>query len=87
MDIRKYCDDVEVKVKKLNYEKEVLVQDSEFLDYELRDGKEQNIQLKLNLSKELTKLDSTTVKNEQARADLENFIRSFNQSIQFDPSL
>ena len=43
MEIRKYCDDVEVKVKKLNYEKQVLVQDAEFLDYELRDGKEQNI--------------------------------------------
>ena len=43
MEIRKYCDDIEKKVKSLNYDKQVLVQDSEFLDYELRDGKEQNI--------------------------------------------
>ena len=40
MEVRKYCDDQEKKIKKLNFKKSILNEDQEFLDFELRDGKE-----------------------------------------------
>jgi hypothetical protein len=57
MEVRKYCDEQEVKVKKMNFKKSILMEDQNFLDFELRDGKEQNASLKLALSKNLTILD------------------------------
>ena len=61
---RKFCDAQEAKIKKLNFEKSIKIDESEFLDYELRDGKEQNATLKLNLSKHLTELDEKNYDNE-----------------------
>jgi hypothetical protein len=57
MDLRRHCDEQEKQIKVLAFRKGILVEDQEFLDFELRDGKEQNAQLKLNLSKNLTQLD------------------------------
>lgn len=57
MEVRKYCDEQELLIKKLNFKKEVLLQDQEFLDFELRDSKEQNANLKIKLSKNLTTLE------------------------------
>jgi Fe2+ transport system protein B len=57
MDLRRHCDDQEKQIKKLSFRKSVLMEDQEFLDFELRDGKEQNASLKLGLSKNLTALD------------------------------
>ena len=42
MEARKYCDEQEDKVKKLDFHKDILVKDQDFLEFELRDGKEQN---------------------------------------------
>lgn len=57
MEVRKYCDEQELLIKKLNFKKKVLLQDQEFLDFELRDSKEQNANLKIKLSKNLTTLE------------------------------
>lgn len=62
--MRKYCDDQEKKIKTLEFRKVILVEDQEFLDFELRDGKEQNASLKLALSKNLTVLDDQNFENE-----------------------
>jgi hypothetical protein len=64
MEVRKYCDEQEVKIKKLNFKKSILNEDQEFLDFELRDGKEQNAKLKLALSKNLTILDEQNYEND-----------------------
>jgi hypothetical protein len=64
MEVRKYCDDQEKKIKTLEFRKVILVEDQEFLDFELRDGKEQNASLKLALSKNLTVLDDQNFENE-----------------------
>ena len=61
---RKFCDSQEARIKKLNFDKQIKIEDSEFLDYELRDGKEQNATLKLNLSNHLTNLDEKNFDNE-----------------------
>lgn len=54
MDLRRHCDEQEKQIKVLGFRKGILVEDQEFLDFELRDGKEQNASLKLGLSKNLT---------------------------------
>jgi chromosome segregation ATPase len=87
MESRRECDDQESRIKKLNFEKQIRIDEAKFLDYELRDGKEQNASLKLNLSKQLTKLDEQNFENEHARQQLHQFIFDFNQSIQFDGNL
>jgi len=75
MEVRKYCDDQELQIKKLDFKKEILLQDQEFLDFELRDGKEQNATLKLALSKNLTMLDDQNFTNEKAKLGLQTFIK------------
>lgn len=40
MEIRKHCDEQESKIKKLVFEKQIMIDDANFLDFELRDGKE-----------------------------------------------
>ena len=55
-----------------------MIDDAKFLDFELRDGKEQNIKLKLELSKSLDSLDEQNLVNGQARQQLEEFIFNFN---------
>ncbi len=40
MEVRRYCDEQEKRVKKLDFKKRILLEDQEFLDCELRDGKE-----------------------------------------------
>ena len=55
--MRRYCDEQEKRIKKLEFKKQILLEDQEFLDFELRDGKEQNASLKLALSSNLTILD------------------------------
>jgi hypothetical protein len=54
------------------------MEDQEFLDFELRDGKEQNASLKLGLSKNLTSLDEQNFENDQARLNLSSFVQDFN---------
>jgi hypothetical protein len=54
------------------------MEDQEFLDFELRDGKEQNASLKLGLSKNLTLLDEQNFENDQARLNLSSFVQDFN---------
>ena len=58
MEIRKYCDEQELNIKKLTFKMEILQQDHDFLDFELRNTREQNAELKVNISKNLTKLDN-----------------------------
>ena len=43
-----------------------MLEDQDFLEFELRDGKEQNASLKLALSKNLTVLDEQNFENDQA---------------------
>ena len=57
MEVRKHCDDQEKNIKKHEFKLRILGEDQEFLDFELRDGKEQNATLKLALSKHLSLLD------------------------------
>ena len=57
MEVRKYCDEQEGSIKKLDFKKSILLDEQDFLDFELRDGKEQNGSLKLALSKNLQILD------------------------------
>lgn len=76
MEVRKYCDEQEVKIKKLNFKKSILNEDQEFLDFELRDGKEQNAKLKLALSKNLTILDEQNYENDQAKISLNQYLQS-----------
>lgn len=64
MEVRRYCDEQEKKIKKLEFKKQILLEDQEFLDFELRDGKEQNASLKLALSSNLTILDDQNYENE-----------------------
>ena len=40
MEVRKYCDEQEVQIKKLDFKKSILLDEQDFLDFELRDGKE-----------------------------------------------
>ena len=40
MEVRKYCDEQEKNIKTLEFKKVILMEDQEFLDFELRDGKE-----------------------------------------------
>ena len=74
MEVRRYCDDQEKKIKKLEFKKQILLEDQEFLDFELRDGKEQNASLKLALSSNLTILDDQNYENEQAKVSLSQYI-------------
>jgi len=46
-----------VQIKKLDFKKSILLDEQDFLDFELRDGKEYNGSLKLALSKNLQILD------------------------------
>lgn len=84
MERRKECDKQEKLIKKINFEKQILVDEAKFLDYELRDGKEQNAELKVKLSKQLTELEEHNATNEQARQQLHQFIFNFNQSVSPD---
>lgn len=70
MEVRRYCDDQEKKVKALDFQKGILEEDQEFLDFELRDGREQNAVLKLALAKNLAILDEQSFENENARESL-----------------
>ena len=70
MEVRKYCDDQEKKIKQLEFKKNILLEDQDFLEFELRDGKEQNASLKLALSKNLTVLDEQNFENDQAQISL-----------------
>ena len=54
----------------------VLEEDQEFLDFEIRDGKEQNAVLKLALAKNLAILDQQTFDNENTRDSLKIFMKS-----------
>lgn len=40
MEVRKHCDDQEKNIKKQEFKLRILSEDQEFLDFELRDGKE-----------------------------------------------
>ena len=40
MEVRRFCDQQEKDIKTLNFDKKILSEDQEFLDFELRDGKE-----------------------------------------------
>jgi hypothetical protein len=64
MDIRKHCDSQEEQINKLNADKKIEIDHSEFLDFQLRDSKEQNASLKLELSKHLTQIDSQHFNNQ-----------------------
>lgn len=92
MEVRKYCDDQEVLIKKLDFKKQILLDDQDFLDFELRDGKEQNASLKLALSKNLTVLDEQNIDNENALLGLQDIIAGQsligdNDTMNFDQSL
>ena len=76
MEVRRYCDEQEKKVKALDFQKGILEEDQEFLDFELRDGREQNAVLKLALSKNLAILDEQSFENENARDCLRQYIKS-----------
>ena len=76
MEVRRYCDEQEKKVKALDFQKGILEEDQEFLDFELRDGREQNAVLKLALSKNLAILDEQSFENENARDSLRQYIKS-----------
>jgi hypothetical protein len=67
MDSRKECDMQEKVIKKLAFEKQIMIDEEKFLDFEIRDGKEQNATLKLDLSRQLSQLDEQSADNEQAR--------------------
>lgn len=68
-------------MKALDFQKGILEEDQEFLDFELRDGREQNAVLKLALAKNLAILDEQTFENENARESLRQFMRSIEQSL------
>lgn len=92
MEVRKYCDDQEILIKKLDFKKQILLDDQDFLDFELRDGKEQNASLKLALSKNLTVLDEQNIDNENALLGLQDIIAGQsiigdNDTMNFDQSL
>lgn len=70
MESRKECDVQERAIKTLAFEKQVMIDEEKFLDFEIRDGKEQNATLKLDLSKRLAELDEQSAGNEQARQQL-----------------
>ena len=55
---RRECDIKEKIIKKLQFQKQLMMDDAKFLDFQIRDGKEQNATLKLNLSKQLASLDA-----------------------------
>ena len=57
-------------IKKLAFEKQIMIDEEKFLDFEIRDGKEQNATLKLDLSRQLSQLDEQSADNEQARQQL-----------------
>jgi hypothetical protein len=76
MEVRKYCDGQEEKVKELEFQKGILEEDQEFLDFELRDGREQNAVLKLALAKNLAILDEQTFENENSRESLRQFMKN-----------
>jgi hypothetical protein len=40
MEVRRYCDGQEKSIKELSFERKIFTEDQEFLDFELRDGKE-----------------------------------------------
>jgi len=87
MDLRKHCDTQEKQIKQLGQDKHVMLNDADFLDFQLRDGKEQNASLKLELSRLLTKMDDQNLENESARNNLRQFITNFNMSINDDTNL
>ena len=92
MEVRKYCDDQEILIKKLDFKKQILLDDQDFLDFELRDGKEQNASLKLALSKNLTVLDEQNIDNENALLNLQDIVAGQsllgeNDTMNFDQSL
>ena len=60
------------------------MEDQEFLDFELRDGKEQNASLKLALSKNLTVLDDQNFENEQAQLSLHQYFTGGNNLFNID---
>ena len=84
MEVRKYCDEQEKKIKQLEFKKNILMDDQEFLDFELRDGKEQNASLKLALSKNLTVLDDQNFENEQAQLSLHQYFTGGNNLFNID---
>ena len=81
MDVRKHCDDQEKLIKKHDFQLRILAEDQEFLDFELRDGKEQNATLKLALSKHLSLLDEQSFENEQARLGLQAFVENVRRGL------
>lgn len=76
MEIRKTCDVQEVEIKKINFTKTILIEHQEFLDYELMDCKSQNAKLKLQLSKNIERLESQNMENGDARMSLQNLLMS-----------
>jgi hypothetical protein len=55
--------------------------DQEFLDFELRDGLEQNTMLKLQLAKQLALLDQQSAENNEAKESLSGFIDGVRRSL------
>ena len=55
--------------------------DQEFLDFELRDGLEQNTMLKLQLAKQLALLDQQSTENNEAKGSLSGFIDGVRRSL------
>ena len=76
MEVRRYCDEQEKNVKARDFSKNIMQEDQEFLDFELRDGREQNAVLKLALSKNLAILEEQSFENENARESLRQFLKS-----------
>ena len=57
MEVRKYCDEQELLIKKLNFKQDILLQDQDFLEFELQNSRRENADLKVQLSKNLTILE------------------------------